>query len=189
MWDYNGGLCTLPLSGHEMCPLWALTSLHPDVLASFHYLCSLIPLHMPAIHSPDLSPLHVGSLPNTPLNFFPVSFLDQQDYPFSGLSETPVLVSYWFIRWSCESPALSFCPMVSQWELRSTLPFPSCFLCNSKFRASRLLGLPFAFTLVSCLAYSTLKTEAVCSSEMSVDFQGTARCYIPEVSTLNKLVG
>jgi hypothetical protein len=135
-WDYNGDVSTLPLSGHEMCPLWALTSLHPDVLASFHYLCSVIPHHMPVTHSPDLSLLRVGSLPNTPLDFFPLFFLYQQDHPCSGLSETLVLVSYWFIWWSCESPALSLCPMASQWELRSTLPFPSCFLYNSKFRAS-----------------------------------------------------
>jgi hypothetical protein len=88
IWDYNGGLSTLSLSGHEMCPIWALTSLHPDVLASFHYLCSLIPHHVPVTYSPDLSHLHVGSLPNTPLNFFPVFFLDQQHHPFSDLSET-----------------------------------------------------------------------------------------------------
>jgi hypothetical protein len=35
--------------------------------------------------------------------------------------------------------------------------------------------------LVSCLAYSlTLKMEAACSSEMSVDFQRTTRRDIPE---------
>jgi hypothetical protein len=32
-------------------------------------------------------------------------------------------------------------------------------------------GLPHVFTLVSHLAYSTLKMEAICSSETSVDFQ------------------
>jgi hypothetical protein len=52
--------------------------------ASFCYLCSLIPHHMPATHSLDLSPLHVGSLPNTPLHFFPIFFLDQQSHPFWG---------------------------------------------------------------------------------------------------------
>jgi hypothetical protein len=56
---------TLPLSGHKLCPLQALTSLYPKVLASFHYLCFLIPRHMPATHS-----LHISSLPNTPLCFF-----------------------------------------------------------------------------------------------------------------------
>jgi hypothetical protein len=40
-----------------------------------------------------------------------------------------------------------------------------------------------AFTLVSCSAYSTLKMEAICSSETSVDFQRTKRRYIPEDST------
>jgi hypothetical protein len=39
------------------------------------------------------------------------------------------------------------------------------------------------FTLVSCSAYSsTLKIEAICSSE-TVDTQRTTRCYIPEDST------
>jgi hypothetical protein len=42
-----------------------------------------------------------------------------------------------------------------------------------------------AFTQVSCLAYSTMKMEAICSSETSVDFQRTTRRYIPEDSTLH----
>jgi hypothetical protein len=43
------------------------------------------------------------------------------------------------------------------------------------------------FALVSCLAYSlTQKTEATSSSEISVDFQQTTQCYIPDaVTTLN----
>jgi hypothetical protein len=42
-----------------------------------------------------------------------------------------------------------------------------------------------AFMLVSCLAYSsTLKMEAICSSDTSVDFQQFTRRYIPEDSTL-----
>jgi hypothetical protein len=41
-----------------------------------------------------------------------------------------------------------------------------------------------AFTLVSCSAYSsTLKTEAIYSSETLVDFQRTTRRYIPEDRT------
>jgi hypothetical protein len=48
-----------------------------------------------------------------------------------------------------------------------------------------LLCLPPVFTLVSCLAHSsTLKTEAM-FSETSVEFQRTARRYIPEVRTLH----
>jgi hypothetical protein len=47
--------------------------------------------------------------------------------------------------------------------------------------------LPPAFTLVSCLAYSsTLKMEATCSSKMSVHFQWTTRQHIPEDSTLHE---
>jgi hypothetical protein len=42
------------------------------------------------------------------------------------------------------------------------------------------------FTLVSCLAYSsTLKVEATCSFETSVDFQKTTRPYIPEDGTIH----
>jgi hypothetical protein len=43
-----------------------------------------------------------------------------------------------------------------------------------------------AFVLVSCLAYfSTLKMEAICSSETSVDCQWTTWHYIPEDGTLH----
>jgi hypothetical protein len=53
---------------------------------------------------------------------------------------------------------------------------------------SRVLsfGLPPAFMLVSCVAYSSaLKMEATCSSETSVNFHRTARSYIPEDRILN----
>jgi hypothetical protein len=44
--------------------------------------------------------------------------------------------------------------------------------------------LPLAFTLVSCLAYSSiLKMESTYSSETSVDFQRTTRRYVPEDRT------
>jgi hypothetical protein len=49
----------------------------------------------------------------------------------------------------------------------------------------QVASLPPAFTPVSCLAYfSTLKIQAICSSEMSVDFQWTTQHYIPEDSTV-----
>jgi hypothetical protein len=42
------------------------------------------------------------------------------------------------------------------------------------------------FMLVCCLDYSsTLKTEATCSSETSVDFQWTKRRYIPDDTSLH----
>jgi hypothetical protein len=44
--------------------------------------------------------------------------------------------------------------------------------------------LPPTFTLISCSTYSTLKMEAVCSSETSVDFQRSTRRYVPEDSNL-----
>jgi hypothetical protein len=52
LWDHTG-LCTLSLSGNKIWPPWALSSLHPDVLASFHYLCSLIPHCKPVTHEVD----------------------------------------------------------------------------------------------------------------------------------------
>jgi hypothetical protein len=42
-----------------------------------------------------------------------------------------------------------------------------------------------AFSLVSCLAYSTIKMGAICSSKRSVEFQRTTRRYIAEVSALH----
>jgi hypothetical protein len=52
-------------------------------------------------------------------------------------------------------------------------------------KASRAVGLPPAFTLVSCLAYSlTPKVEAAYFFEMSVDFHQARRHYIPEDRTL-----
>jgi hypothetical protein len=43
------------------------------------------------------------------------------------------------------------------------------------------LCLPSAFMLISRLTYSsTLKMKATCSSETSVDFQRTTRCYISQ---------
>jgi hypothetical protein len=49
-------------------------------------------------------------------------------------------------------------------------------------------AIPPASTSVSYSAYSsTLKMEAICSSEISVDFQRTARRYTPEDITLHNL--
>jgi hypothetical protein len=46
-------------------------------------------------------------------------------------------------------------------------------------------GLPPAFKLLSCSAYSsTLKRKAITSSETSVDYERTIRCYTPEDITL-----
>jgi hypothetical protein len=60
-----------------------------------------------------------------------------------------------------------------------------CFLYNPKLPASRFLGFSTCFHAVFCSAYSTQKMEPICSSETSVDFQRTARRYIPEDNTLH----
>jgi hypothetical protein len=62
-------------------------------------------------------------------------------------------------------------------------------LCNplKVNRRSRAL-LATCFMLVSCLSYSsTLKMEATCSSETSVEFKLTTRRYIPEARTLQTI--
>jgi hypothetical protein len=41
-WDTTQVLAHFPYCGNKICPLQAPTSLHPDVLTSLHYLCSLI---------------------------------------------------------------------------------------------------------------------------------------------------
>jgi hypothetical protein len=59
------------------------------------------------------------------------------------------------------------------------LKFNRCF-----WRTYRNPCLSPAFTLVSCLDYWTLKMEAICFSETSIDFQRITRCYMPENSAL-----
>jgi hypothetical protein len=62
----------------------------------------------------------------------------------------------------------------SQQELSCCLQFPTCFLYNP-------LCLPHAFSLVSCLAWSSnLKMEVTCFSEKSLYFQRNTRRYIPK---------
>jgi hypothetical protein len=61
--------------------------------------------------------------------FFP----DQQTAPFQGqpkllfLSPVGSLGAHMGAQWFHSAP------QVSQWELRPSLPFPSCFLCNLEF--------------------------------------------------------
>jgi hypothetical protein len=71
--------------------------------------------------------------------------------------------------WYCASPWLA-CPDALDSCVTGA---PSYIRGNPKFPASELLGLPPAFTLVSCSAYLTLKMKGICSSERSGDFQQT----------------
>jgi hypothetical protein len=71
-------------------------------------------------------------------------------------------------KWTCNSrdvvsEVLTAVVMKSStsWDIRVTLCSPLKF--------NRRFGLPPAFMLVSCSAYSTLKMEAKCSSETSLD--------------------
>jgi hypothetical protein len=57
--------------------------------------------------------------------------------------------------------------------------------CSPLKVGRRFGGSPPAFTLLSCSVYSsTLKMEAICSSETSVDFQRNTQRYIPEDNAL-----
>jgi hypothetical protein len=53
---------------------------------------------------------------------------------------------------------------------------------------STIFCLPTAFTLVFCLAYSTLTIEEICSSEMSVDFQQTTWRHIMNTLTQKTII-
>jgi hypothetical protein len=85
------------------------------------------------------------------------------DYPDRGL------------RWFSSVPP---CRVVPSMRPR---PFRFTFIIIVSFELYSLTS-----TLVSCLAYSsTLKMEAKCSSEVSVDFRRTTRRYTPEDGTLD----
>jgi hypothetical protein len=58
--------------------------------------------------------------------------------------------------------------------------------CRILLQGRKISCFPPAYTLVSCLAYSsTLKMKATCSSETSVDFQRITRRYIPDDRTIH----
>jgi hypothetical protein len=96
-------------------------------------------------------------------------------------SLTPVLISYWFARGATGCWRFRSVLRTSQLELRSSLLLPFCFLYKPRISVC----LTPAFMLVSCWAFiSTLKMEAICSSETSVDTQRITRRYIPEGGTL-----
>jgi hypothetical protein len=65
------------------------------------------------------------------LTLLPCLFPRPAKPPLFRAIKTPVLFSV--DLWLCESPAVSFYLMASQWELRSTLPLSSCFLYDPKF--------------------------------------------------------
>jgi hypothetical protein len=149
------------LSGHS--PASTLMSwFHSPTCAPFSSTVCLIPIHLTCL--PYM-------LVPCPTHTFFCPFPRPAKPPLFRAVQTSVLVSCWSAWWSCEIPAVSFSPTASQWELRmSTHLFPSCFPYNPKFLASRLLGLPLDFMLVSCSVYLTLKMETVCFSETSIDF-------------------
>jgi hypothetical protein len=76
----HAGPCTPPLSGHKLCPLWALTVLHPHAPGSIQYFCSFILQCMPwtrACKHTDFSPILIGFLLISPLHPLPSLFPHQ----------------------------------------------------------------------------------------------------------------
>jgi hypothetical protein len=64
---------------------------------------------------------------------------------------------------------------VGLWDITSGSPskVDRRFVGTGRLRKKQVADLATSFVLVSCLAYSlTLKMEAVCSSERSVEFLG-----------------
>jgi hypothetical protein len=150
--------------------IWAQNMPHPSNYQPPSWCLDFLPLPL----LPHPPPHGCDSLTwlLSPIRRFPAQHTLHFSLSFSLTSKTGPM-----------SPAVSFCPMASQWELRFTLPSPSCFLHKPKFLASQLLGLPPAFKPVFCSAYSIMKTDMTCSSEMSIDFQQTTWGYIPEDSS------
>jgi hypothetical protein len=94
----------------------------------------------------------------------------------------------------CSTPPLhsvswrSICPVGLQVAAQDTWNLTGGRFCLAGFEVLTAVLATF-FTLVSSLAYSsTLKMEATCSSELSVDFQRTTRHYIPEDGILHKFI-
>jgi hypothetical protein len=96
-------------------------------------------------------------------------------------TRTPELVSYWFaglVHVCCRFHSVIW---TSQWEPSSSLLLTFCLLYIpvsrlANYSACHLLACWIFAELIS----STLKMEAICSSETSVETQRTARRHIPE---------
>jgi hypothetical protein len=74
------------------------------------------------------------------------------------------------------------------WDITPCSPLKINGRFGGTYRLHLQLYLPSAFTLVSCSAYfSTMKMEAACSSQTSINFQRNTRRYIPEDITLQRI--
>jgi hypothetical protein len=109
---------------------------HSPSSSLMFWLLSTIPAPQTACLQPtDLTSLACMSVPcPTHPDTLPLPFPIQVKLLLCRATRTPVLVSCWFTWWLCESPEVSFRRTVSQWELRSTLQSPSCFLYNPNFQ-------------------------------------------------------
>jgi hypothetical protein len=126
------------------------------------------------------SPLLGRSLPGTLSHFFP-SFPDQQTGLFRTMYSGSCLpVVRWFSPWVL---MVSFChmdePMGTEFRSSTYLLFPIQTQISS-----RQIILFACWFFAKCIS-STLKMEAICSSETSVETQRTTRCHIPEDDTLH----
>jgi hypothetical protein len=163
---------TMPSPGTHWPPLWCLGFL----------LLHLLPHPPPLTCSLDVS----LPCPAHPYTLSPVFCLNHPNRPFSGPSQTPVLVSVGLVSGHMRAKRFHSFPRVSQWELRSTLPFPACFLYNPKFRlascsACHLLSHWYFAQLIIPWRWRWRQ----CSSETSAHFHVTTWRYSPEDITLH----
>jgi hypothetical protein len=105
----------------------------------------------------------------------------------------PVLKWYWLWLWFEVLTAMVTKSTIF-WDITSRSPLKSTGvseehslhlehrLSRARYQRESMWQVEAAtwFTLVSCSAWSILKTEAICSSETSVDLQRTTRRYIPK---------
>jgi hypothetical protein len=144
----------------ELQKLWIIPTCHEE--GYFHYECDNINMSfdekinsctfMYNLHATDIT--NISELSMVAHSLSQLTFYDIKNVGFEVLIAVVMKSSAVF------------------WDIRLFSPF-KVNRCFGGTYHLHLQGhsLPLAFTLVSCSAYSTLKMEAICSSEMSDDFQ------------------
>jgi hypothetical protein len=152
---------------HQLCTLWALISpTPPPCCPSFPSLSLFL------THTRLLSHIQFSAH----LTLTSPAFSYTSNMLLSLIGSLLVWESHWelaihSVLWASEQEPIWCCA------------FPSCFIFNPTCQQANLFAC-YCFMLVFCLAYSTLKMEATCSSNMSVEFQQTKQHYIPDNGTL-----
>jgi hypothetical protein len=111
----------------------------------------------------------------SPTSYFFISTISNKDFIFWDITPSSMLKVRWRFGGTCRLPLQD--RRISQARNQR----------ESRWQVARRC-LTSAFTLVSCLAYSsTQKIEATCSSETSTEFQRTTQHYVPEAVSPHNL--